>query len=247
MKNFFLLFVFVFTITTYSQSVSEYKYIVMPQKFGFLKKPNQYNLNSLTKSVLEQQGYSVYYEDGVLPQDLAENRCKALYADMLENNTLFSTKIKLELKDCKNQVVFISEEGTSREKEFEKAYIQAFRGVGKSLQTIKSKPKQEFKEVVATPAKAPAEQMQEVPVKAAVEANNATVVQQLFAQPIANGFQLVDSSPKVVMKLFKTSASNFYIGQKDTAQGVVFNKNNQWIFEYYQNDKLVSEKLEIKF
>jgi len=49
------------------------------------------------------------------------------------------------------------------------------------------------------------------------------------------------------MKLFKTSLSNFYIGQKDSQQGVVFNKNNQWYFEYYQNDKLISEKMEIKF
>ena len=79
------------------------------------------------------------------------------------------------------------------------------------------------------------------------EVKEEVVPFQLFAQPIANGFQLVDSTPKVVMKLFKTSANNFYIGQKDSQQGVVFNKNNQWYFEYYQNDKLVSEKMEIKF
>ncbi|KGO89321.1 hypothetical protein [Flavobacterium suncheonense] len=238
MKNYFLLFALLIGSTVFSQNVSDYKYVVIPQKFSFSKKPNQYRLNSLTKSVFEQQGFTVFYDDDVFPQELAENRCKALYADMLENNTLFFTKIKLELKDCRNQVVFVSEEGTSREKEFDKAYIQAFRVVGKSIQTLKSKPKEEVKTLEKVVVK---EQMDEnTPVSAPIST-------QLFAQPTTNGFQLVDSSPKVVLKLFKTSVSNFYIGQKDVIQGVVFNKNNQWLFEYYLNGQLVSEKLEIKF
>lgn len=232
MKKYFLLFALLNSAFIFSQNVSAYKYIVVPEKFSFLKEENMYNLNALTKMVFEKQGYEVYYANDVLPQDLAENRCKALYADMLENNNLFVTKIKVELKDCRNQTVYVSEEGTSREKEFAKAYVQAFREVGRSLEILKSKPKNE---VLNTEN------------ESKTEAEKTIVNLQLFAQPISNGFQLVDSAPKVVMKLFKTSVSNFYIGQKDSQQGVVFNKNNQWYFEYYQNDKLVSEKMEIKF
>lgn len=232
MKKYLLLFALLNSAFLFSQNVSTYKYIVVPEKFSFLKEANMYNLNALTKMVFEKQGYEVYYTNDVLPQDLAENRCKALYADMVENNNLFVTKIKVELKDCKNQTVYVSEEGTSREKEFAKAYVQAFREVGRSLEILKSKPKNE---VLNTET------------ESKIETEKAIVSLQLFAQPISNGFQLVDSAPKVVMKLFKTSISNFYIGQKDSQQGVVFNKNNQWYFEYYQNDKLVSEKMEIKF
>lgn len=232
MKKYLLLFALLYSAFLFSQNVSTYRYIVVPEKFSFLKEANMYNLNALTKMVFEKQGYEVYYTNDVLPQDLAENRCKALYADMVENNNLFVTKIKVELKDCKNQTVYVSEEGTSREKEFAKAYVQAFREVGRSLEILKSKPKNE---VLNTET------------ESKIEAEKAIVSLQLFAQPISNGFQLVDSAPKVVMKLFKTSISNFYIGQKDSQQGVVFNKNNQWYFEYYQNDKLVSEKMEIKF
>jgi len=232
MKKSFLLFMLLFSVCLFSQNVSDYKYIVVPVKFGFLKEANKYNLNGLTKSVLEKQGYEVYYDNEIFPQDLAENRCKALYADMLENNNLLTTKIKLELKDCKNQVVYVSEQGVSREKELAKAYVQAFRQVGKSVEMLKSNPKLQIKDEVSQTTN---------------EVKEEVVPFQLFAQPIANGFQLVDSTPKVVMKLFKTSANNFYIGQKDSQQGVVFNKNNQWYFEYYQNDKLVSEKMEIKF
>lgn len=244
MRNYFLLFTLLVAGTVFSQNVNDYKYIVVPQKFSFSKKPNHYRLNSLVKSVFEQQGFVVFYDDEIFPQDLAENRCKALFADMTEDNTLFSTKIKLELKDCKNQVVFVSDEGVSREKEFEKAYIQAFRAVGKSIEKLESKPEVLQTESVQEPIK------ESVTLAAKTEAivkDSPVVSSQLFAQPIANGFQLVDSTPKVVLKLFKTSANNFYIGKKENIQGVVFNNNNQWFFEYYLNDKLISEKLDIKF
>lgn len=218
------------SFTGFTQNVSDYKYIIVPAKFEFLKEANKYNLNALTKMVFEKQGYEVYYDNVSLPTEVAENRCKALFADMKENNTLFVTKIKVELKDCKNQTVYVSAEGTSREKEFAQAYIQAFREVGKSMEVLKSKPKQE--NVVSAEPKT--ETMQSMST-------------MLFAQPITNGFQLVDSTPKVVMKLLKTSVSNFFIGVKENQRGVVFNKNNQWYFEYYQNDTLMSEKMELKF
>lgn len=222
----------VFAFSGLAQNVSDYKYIIIPAKFSIFKEANKYNMNSLTKSVFEKQGYEVYYENDVLPQELAENRCKALYADMLENNNVFVTKIKIELKDCKNQVVYVSAEGTSREKEYTKAYVQAFREVGKSLGVLRSNPQQMVVQTKVEPK-----------TEIVHEANNNL----LFAHPVANGFQLVDNTPKVVMKLLKSSMTNCYIGQKENVQGLVFNRNNQWFFEYYQGDKLISEKIEIKF
>lgn len=230
MKKYFLLFALLFSSVIFSQNVIDYKYIILPAKFSFSNEANKYNLNALTKSVLEKQGFEVYYDTDILPVDLAENRCKALYADMSDNSNLFVTKIKLELKDCRNQTVYVSKEGESREKEYAKAYVQAFREVGKSLSVLKSNPKQDVSE-------------KEIEMKM----ESTVIATVFFAQPIPNGFQIVDTTPKVVMKLFRTSISNFYIAQKDSLQGVVFNKNNQWYFEYYQNDKLVSEKMEIKF
>nr|WP_294934705.1 hypothetical protein [uncultured Flavobacterium sp.] len=232
MRKLLAIGVLLFAFSGFAQNVSDYKYIVVPAKFSIFKEANKYNMNSLTKSVFEKQGYEVYYENEVLPQELAENRCKALYADMLENNNVFVTKIKIELKDCKNQVVYVSAEGTSREKEYVKAYIQAFREVGKSIEILRSKPQ----EMVIRDTTAPKTEI--------VHETNSNL---LFAQPIANGFQLVDNTPKVVMKLLKSSMTNCYIGQKENVQGLVFNRNNQWFFEYYQNDKLISEKIEIKF
>jgi hypothetical protein len=67
----------------------------------------------------------------------------------------------------------------------------------------------------------------------------------LYAQPIVNGFQLVNSTPKVVMKVFKTS-SLLVLFMRESIQGVLISRTISG-FEYYQNDKLISEIIEVKF
>jgi hypothetical protein len=49
----------------------------------------------------------------------------------------------------------------------------------------------------------------------------------LYAQPIVNGFQLVNSTPKVVMKVFKTSSPTCLIAMRESIQGVLISKDNQ--------------------
>ncbi|MDC6387229.1 hypothetical protein PP182_00935 [Maribacter sp. PR1] len=78
--------------------------------------------------------------------------------------------------------------------------------------------------------------------------NNDTAVEEIwYAQVIPNGYQLVDSSPKVRMKLFKSSNENMFMAQSEGKSGMVYQKDGQWIFEYYEGDKLVQEQLNLKF
>ncbi|MEG3658045.1 hypothetical protein V5097_11580 [Arenibacter palladensis] len=69
----------------------------------------------------------------------------------------------------------------------------------------------------------------------------------LYAQAIANGFQLVDSTPKITLRMYATSQANFYIAQGDVHSGVVLKKGDKWYFEYYEGDKLMGQELNIKF
>ncbi len=69
----------------------------------------------------------------------------------------------------------------------------------------------------------------------------------LYAQEISNGFQLVDSTPKVRMKLRKSSSPNVFFASTDKLNGVVFSQAGKWIFEYYFQDELISKELNIKF
>lgn len=68
-----------------------------------------------------------------------------------------------------------------------------------------------------------------------------------YAQAIPNGFQLVDSSPKVVLKLFRSSIANTYLAENETSHGLVYQKNGEWWYEYYSGGQLIAEQLNIKF
>ena len=67
----------------------------------------------------------------------------------------------------------------------------------------------------------------------------------LYAQLIANGYQLVDNSLKVIYKLTKTTQPNYFLIQG--GNGFVYKKDGQWIAEYYEGETLKQEVLNIKF
>lgn len=69
----------------------------------------------------------------------------------------------------------------------------------------------------------------------------------LYAQAIANGYQLVDSTPKITLKIYKTSQANVFIASGDAGNGLVLKKGDKWFFEYYEGDKLMGQELNIKF
>ena len=137
-----LIFTFVFMgflSSTFGQDLNSYKYVIVPSGFDFLKETNQYQLNELTKFLFDKYGFEVYSENEELPKELDQNRCKALFADVKNNSGLFSTKLAVVLKDCKNNEVFISDEGSSREKDYKTAYHEALRNAFESLTTLNYK------------------------------------------------------------------------------------------------------------
>ncbi|WP_148214301.1 hypothetical protein [Robiginitalea biformata] len=70
----------------------------------------------------------------------------------------------------------------------------------------------------------------------------------LYAQEIENGFQLVDSTPKIRMKLMKTSQADRYIVVVDgETRGMLYQQDDFWIHEFYDAGKLRTERIRIKF
>jgi uncharacterized beta-barrel protein YwiB (DUF1934 family) len=47
--------------------------------------------------------------------------------------------------------------------------------------------------------------------------------------------------------LNKTSVPTLYTAIKGNTQGVLIQKDNQWFFEYYESEKLISVKVAVKF
>lgn len=69
----------------------------------------------------------------------------------------------------------------------------------------------------------------------------------LYAQAIEDGYQLIDTTPKIVMKITKTLQPDYYTANVDKKFGVVFMKNGIWVFEYYLGGNLITDQLNIKF
>ncbi|QLE00565.1 hypothetical protein HX109_02930 [Galbibacter sp. BG1] len=279
-KRVFLGFLFITTLMFAQESVNNYKYIVVPKKFDFLKEENQYRVNTFTKYQFEKAGFNAIYDDEKVA-DLQANPCLGLKANVVDDSGLFTTKMKVTLKNCQGDVVFTSEEGKSKIKDYEGAYQEALESAFVSIKALNY----EYDSSEALQAKVPTQPTKQ-PAPAPLNQNQSTVVVSsgvveaadevveeasevsqaavnpspavaetpnkveskgvlLYAQPIANGFQLIDSTPKVVYKITKTTQPNYFIIQG--MNGFVYKKDGQWIAEYYEGDVLKQEALNIKF
>jgi hypothetical protein len=254
MKALFLFISIFFTVTTFSQStINNYKYVLVPDKYDFLREADQYGLNSATKQLLEEKGFVAFVGNKNLPPELIANKCNALTADVVQKKGIFVTNLTLQLKDCQGNIIFKSKEGKSREKEFAPAYNLALRDAFASLKdvpykydgTVAAQPQQP----AVMPAASPATTTPATTTTTTAPATSAgtDITGTLYAQAITNGYQLVDTSPKKVLTLLKTSTQDYYIAEGGPANGIVFKKDNEWVFEYYKDNKLVSQKLEIRF
>lgn len=112
-----------------------YKYVKVPEKFEFLKEENKFQLNALTAFLFEKFGFKAIYKEKV---PAGVDPCEILHANVENNSGLFRTKLQVKLEDCHQRVVFTSEEGTSREKDYKTSYHEALRDAFNSLEDFAS-------------------------------------------------------------------------------------------------------------
>tara|TARA_R110002126_G_scaffold242434_1_gene385615 strand:- start:324 stop:1226 length:903 start_codon:yes stop_codon:yes gene_type:complete len=286
--------------SAYAQTnLNDYKYIIVPKKFDSFKETNEFQTSTLIKYLFTGKGFNVVYDDA-LPNDLNSNRCLGLMTNLQDAGNLFTTKTSIVLKDCNNNIVFTSMEGTSKEKQFKAAYTEAIREAMRSFNDTdyayngKSEKNEavtvSFRNDVKKLDEDKADEMsskesvkvEENGVDSKIVSEEATESTQYYkdnspvdsnikkveketttfkkvelkklnvddiwyAQATNIGFQLVDSTPKVRMYLLKSSSDTIFMGKTDTKNGIVYQKEGNWIFEYYENEKLVQEELNIKF
>ncbi|SFW73209.1 hypothetical protein SAMN02927921_03773 [Sinomicrobium oceani] len=267
MKRILVLMIAVFAMFSglAQNSVNGYKYVIIPKKFDFLKKENQYQVNALTKFLFEKYNFSPVYANS-LPAEIEQSSCLALHADVKDDSNMFTTKLKVELTNCRGEVVFVSEEGTSKEKDYKAAYHDALRKAFASIAELNYKYDPSLSIVsqrqnVSVPAVSAAShaatetRTRTAETKEAAQATARKVESRvseakssadvLYAQPVENGYQLVDRTPKVVFVLQSTSADNVFI-IKDK-NGMLIEKDGKWIAEYYEGGERITRELDIKF
>lgn len=243
MKKVLLSLILLLSFASYSQNINDYQYVIVPKKFTFLKEADKYGLNTTVKLLLQKYGFKAYFDDESFAEENNGNRCDFLSADLVNESGFMITKLKVSLKDCKGNVVYQTQMGSSRDKKYTVAYNQALRAAAQSFETLNYS----YTGKSVTNQVSPSEVVEEITTVTpdVVPSSNSGVF--FFAQPIPNGYQVVNSEPKVVMRLFITSQKNVFLAVRENRQGVVILKNNQWFFEYYENGNLVSESINLKF
>ncbi|MUU79544.1 hypothetical protein [Winogradskyella endarachnes] len=270
-KNIISITCLLLTVFSYAQkSINNYKYIIIPKEFSFSKSEDQYQLNSLTKFLFNKHGYEAYFIDE-LPENVKADRCNALNVNVSkEKSNMFKTKIEITLKDCYDAVVMTSKVGESRLKVYNKAYTEALRDAFETYKNFNYKYSgenkiEEFATVknTAEPVKEEDKVIVEKTVKPQLEATvkpipekvskkeeidkaPTTVKRELFyAQEIENGYQLVNSEPKVVMILLNTAAIDVYLVKGKSA--IVFKEDGFWYYSENNGTLREKETLNIKF
>jgi hypothetical protein len=261
-------------------NLDDYKYVIVEKQFHFQNEPNEYNLNSLTRFLFKKYGFEAIMENEQFPQDLTKNSCLALQSDVKEVREFLKTKLMVELKNCKNEIIFTSEVGETKEKDFNEAYNFALRDAFKSFETINYRYKPNSN-VVALTNKSNTTKSQEIEklkeeiktlkeekpsnkkVSAKVEDKKVEIVEEvvvvpevkkvntvkilnvLYAERIDNGFQVVDSTPKVIMVLLTTPKQDAFIVKGRDA--IVYKENGSWYLSENNGSKTTTKTLNIKF
>lgn len=112
--------------------LSSYSYVVVPDRYEFLRSPDQYQLNSMTLFYLDKSGFNAYLSSNT-PN---ANRCDGLYANVEELRSILGTKLQIVLRDCSDNEVYRSEVGKSKYKEFDKTYQDALRNAFRSMEAL---------------------------------------------------------------------------------------------------------------
>ena len=208
-KNIVLGFFFILFVTKgISQSqVNNYKYILVPEKYGFLNEADAYQLNSLTKFLFSKYGFTAFIEGEELPVDLQDNGCLALRADLMRSSGLFLTKIKVELRDCRGIVIYTSNEGTSKEKDYKRSYQEALRGAFNSIERLNYTYQ-------------PKDQVRPVDKGIDLTSENNNQKKEVVIKPVP------EIQDNMVEKLYSLNNSNFFIKPETSGNYILLKKED---------------------
>ncbi|NDV43712.1 hypothetical protein [Flagellimonas sediminis] len=263
--------------TAMKAQLNDYKYIIVPKSFSIFKKENEYQTSTLIKHYFVQNGFNAVYEDELpddlitnrclgLEADLINNSSLFTTKTSIALKDCHNVEVFRSLEGTSK----IKEYAGAYKEAIQQAFV-SFAGLDYSYQpkqtetpkdpvvisfkddvkTVVEKEKDKVVEQKATTEEQVYKSVEPRPSNFTkslpTEGAKPVTVDLLYAQPIENGYQLVDSTPKVVLKLESTSMDNVFLTQFEGNNAVVFNKDGKWILEYQENGNKHQKELNIKF
>lgn len=259
-KKITFLFVLLVNSSIFSQQLNleKYQYIIVQEKFDYVKETDQYKTSSLTKFLLKKKGFKVFLSNEQFPEEIHNNRCLALFASVKDESSMFTIKNTIEIKDCYGELLLSSEVGKSKDKDYRKGYQEAIRNAyetmtdfeysyNASVVDVKKIENKELvtadKVIITTPKTTVTGDVTIEPIKEKSTVSTSAAV--LYAQTTNNGFQLVNTTPEVVLSILKTNVKEVFI-IKDK-NGILYKLGDNWVAEFYENNLLVTKEYQIKF
>ena len=230
-------------------NVNNYKYIIVPSQFDFVKDVDKYQTSSLTKFLFNKYGFTAFLDNEKLPDEVTFNKCKALIADVVDDSKMLSTKSTIELKDCHGKVVFKSEQGFSREKDYKKAYHATIREAFESVKRLNYKYSGSNDKVMSEEAPVRVKPVKEAPQVVAKKPVTKTEkkLPVLKASLVDNGLLLKNNKNEEVFTLLKSRFPNVYI-IKDKNGTLTKNEQGVWVADFYdKNGKQIMKEYKIEF
>ena len=226
-----LIAILLLSFSSFAQKLNAYKYAIVPEKFSFQTENNQYNFNELVKSAMRRYGFDPYYNTEELPAEATDSN--KLFVDVVESGNIIYTKLNIILKDYRNNIVFMTQDGKSKEKDFAAAYNEAFRETVKSVELMNH----HYSDTAIV------ETDEAVIDNKSIQEADKTIFYS--AKVIKNGFDLSSKNESFILK--NTSRKDVYQAVRNKINGTVSKSGDTWIFEYYKNDELIEEQVNIKF
>ncbi len=190
----------------FAQKVSDYKYVMIPEKFQTFK--NSYGLEASLAKALQGKKYEILPEAmDKWPTVARNNSCNVVTAEVVNDKNLFTNKVILQFKDCNKKVIFESK-GRSDIKEFEEGFADALKealtkvGVSSPVEMLPSRTPDAAQTVVHNTTAEPS-------TSSAAPAANAYSNGKSDLQKIqvdANQFILAKSGSSVPFAVFKATS-----------------------------------------
>lgn len=222
------------------EDVNQYRYVVVPKQFEFQKEAGQYQLNGLTRFLFEKYGFEAYLE-GEVPDALMNNPCEGLKGVVKDESGMLTTKVKVLLMDCRNNVVFETKEGKTKEKDYSKSFNLAIREAFEDIDELNYA----YDGTTTTAPVAVAVTSTEVKVAAnkpkdTIEANEALTVKLVDAM----NYEVYDADGNFKMTLLYTPSKNVYIVKGEDA--IVYkNEKGLWVYFVSNGMNMTAKGLQI--